>query len=260
MISNVLPVAATKVKAPSRPQGGRLVVLPSEPIFVTERSGTACVIKNYYNPEGMFSEVFAWCPGEPADRQDYGMTILSGNRRSYARLLRDLQPNVVRAYGGFWASDVACRYRLAGVPVVVSVHDPHPSMVHHSVQYADLIICISQAVERAVLAKGAARQRIRHLPNRVEFLRSVQERLKPKRWLIRVPLYERDWRVPLMAELGVDYRLDPTHFTEYTQESFAEAFLSFFCLLELIKARIVVAIQESLFNTIKVWLRKESPS
>ncbi len=51
-------------------------------------------------------------------------------------------------------------------------------------------------------------------------------------------------------------------FIEYfnTQETVAEAFLSFFCLLELIKARIVVAIQESLFNTIKVWLRKESPS
>ncbi len=51
-------------------------------------------------------------------------------------------------------------------------------------------------------------------------------------------------------------------FIEYfnQQETFAEAFLSFFCLLELIKARIVVAIQESLFHTIKVWLRKESPS
>ena len=63
---------------------------------------------------------------------------------------------------------------------------------------------------------------LEHLPNRVEFLRNAQKRLKPKRWLIRVPLYERDWRVPLMEELGVDYRLDETHFTEYTQESFAE--------------------------------------
>ena len=43
---------------------------------------------------------------------------------------------------------------------------------------------------------------LEHLPNRVEFLQAAQERLKPKRWLIRVPLYERDWRVPLMDELG----------------------------------------------------------
>ena len=44
------------------------------------------------------------------------------------------------------------------------------------------------------------------------------------------------------------------------QKTISEAFMSFFCLLELIKARIVVAVQESLFHTIKVWLRKESPS
>jgi segregation and condensation protein A len=51
-------------------------------------------------------------------------------------------------------------------------------------------------------------------------------------------------------------------FIEYfnQQKTISEAFLSFFCLLELIKARIVVAIQESLFHTIKVWLRKENPS
>lgn len=51
-------------------------------------------------------------------------------------------------------------------------------------------------------------------------------------------------------------------FIEYfnAQESIEEAFISFFCLLELIKARLVVAIQERLFHTIKVWLRKESLS
>jgi len=43
-----------------------------------------------------------------------------------------------------------------------------------------------------------------------------------------------------------------------SQESIEEAFVSFFCLLELIKARLVVAIQERLFQTIKVWMRKES--
>lgn len=51
-------------------------------------------------------------------------------------------------------------------------------------------------------------------------------------------------------------------FMEYfnAQESVEEAFVSFFCLLELIKARLVIAIQERLFQTIKVWLRKESLS
>jgi segregation and condensation protein A len=38
-----------------------------------------------------------------------------------------------------------------------------------------------------------------------------------------------------------------------SQESIEEALISFFCLLELIKGRIVIAVQESLFHPIKVW-------
>jgi len=49
-------------------------------------------------------------------------------------------------------------------------------------------------------------------------------------------------------------------FLEYldAQETLEEALISFFCLLELIKARLIVAIQEQLFHTIKVWLRKDA--
>jgi SAM-dependent methyltransferase len=61
---------------------------------------------------------------------------------------------------------------------------------------------------------------LEHLPDRVKFLRRVQAQAQPKRWLLRVPMYERDWRVPLMEELGVDYRLDDTHYTEYRKEEF----------------------------------------
>lgn len=63
---------------------------------------------------------------------------------------------------------------------------------------------------------------LEHLPGRPAFLRRVQETLQPQRMLIRVPLFERDWRVPLKQELGVEWRLDPTHATEYTLESFSE--------------------------------------
>lgn len=42
------------------------------------------------------------------------------------------------------------------------------------------------------------------------------------------------------------------------QESFEEAFIAFFSLLELIKSRIVIATQESPFQPIKVWLRKKA--
>lgn len=62
---------------------------------------------------------------------------------------------------------------------------------------------------------------VEHLDNRPAFLRGVVSAVQPSRLLLRVPVFERDWRVPLKEELGIDYRLDPTHFTEYTLESFA---------------------------------------
>lgn len=63
---------------------------------------------------------------------------------------------------------------------------------------------------------------LEHLSERPEFLRHIQHLTNPSRFLIRVPMFERDWRVPLKRELGVEWRLDPTHETEYTLESFAE--------------------------------------
>jgi ubiquinone/menaquinone biosynthesis C-methylase UbiE len=63
---------------------------------------------------------------------------------------------------------------------------------------------------------------LEHLPERSAFLRQLQRQYNPSRILIRVPLVERDWRVPLKRELGMEWRLDPTHETEYTLESFAE--------------------------------------
>jgi Uncharacterized conserved protein len=51
-------------------------------------------------------------------------------------------------------------------------------------------------------------------------------------------------------------------FIEYFNalENIEEALVSFFCLLELIRARIVIAVQESSFHTIKVWLRQKAES
>lgn len=63
---------------------------------------------------------------------------------------------------------------------------------------------------------------LEHIEQRVEFLSSVQARFHPARWLIRVPLINRDWRVPLRKELGLFHFSDATHFTEYTEESFEE--------------------------------------
>lgn len=61
---------------------------------------------------------------------------------------------------------------------------------------------------------------LEHFPERIAFLTALRKKLRPKRFLLRVPLFERDWRVPLKKELGMEWRLDPTHETEYTYERF----------------------------------------
>jgi SAM-dependent methyltransferase len=58
---------------------------------------------------------------------------------------------------------------------------------------------------------------LEHVADRAGFLARIRETAGPSRWLIRVPLFERDWRVPLRMELGMEWRLDPTHETEYTK-------------------------------------------
>lgn len=61
---------------------------------------------------------------------------------------------------------------------------------------------------------------LEHIEKRVEFLKVVLAKINPRTLLFRVPMYEREWMVPLKEELGVEYRLDRTHYIEYTQEKF----------------------------------------
>ncbi len=61
---------------------------------------------------------------------------------------------------------------------------------------------------------------LEHIEHRIEFLRSIRS-ISPK-FLIRVPLLNRDWVVVFKKELGSEWRLDMTHFTEFTPEQFKE--------------------------------------
>jgi SAM-dependent methyltransferase len=63
---------------------------------------------------------------------------------------------------------------------------------------------------------------LEHIQQRVPLLQKIRSAVRPQRFLIRIPLFERDWRVPLKEELGVEWRLDPGHEVEYTVDSFWE--------------------------------------
>jgi 2-polyprenyl-3-methyl-5-hydroxy-6-metoxy-1,4-benzoquinol methylase len=59
---------------------------------------------------------------------------------------------------------------------------------------------------------------LEHIADRPERLRTWAKWYQPQRFLIRVPRIDRDWRVPFKKELGLEWRLDDTHETEYTRE------------------------------------------
>ena len=61
---------------------------------------------------------------------------------------------------------------------------------------------------------------LEHIENRVELLSKIKN-IAPK-ILIRVPLLTRDWLSVYKKEIGLEYRLDNTHFIEYTEENFKQ--------------------------------------
>ncbi len=60
---------------------------------------------------------------------------------------------------------------------------------------------------------------LEHIKDRPTMLRRWTQWYRPSRFLIRVPAFDRDWKVPFKKELGVEWRLDDTHEIEYTRDS-----------------------------------------
>jgi SAM-dependent methyltransferase len=63
---------------------------------------------------------------------------------------------------------------------------------------------------------------LEHIVDRHAFLRALIDKTKAKRFLIRVPLFERDWRLAMRREVGANYYSDPDHEIEPTQEEFRQ--------------------------------------
>ncbi len=59
---------------------------------------------------------------------------------------------------------------------------------------------------------------LEHIEDRVGFMKNIKG--LALKYLIRVPMFDRDWIPLYKKELGVEWRLDLTHFTEFTRESF----------------------------------------
>jgi SAM-dependent methyltransferase len=61
---------------------------------------------------------------------------------------------------------------------------------------------------------------LEHIADRTGFLKALIATSGAKRFLIRVPLFERDWKMPMRREVGANYYSDPDHKIEPTQAEF----------------------------------------
>ena len=67
----------------------KLVVIPSDPIHAYEAKGTSSWIKDYYNPQGYFDEVYVLSPLEKNKTEKYGLKIIPvSNNVDYKKKLR----------------------------------------------------------------------------------------------------------------------------------------------------------------------------
>jgi len=147
----------------------RLAVIPSDPIKVYKMKGIESWLENYYNPLHFFDEVYILSPLEKEKRYEFSMNIIPTKPKQLKSRIRELNIDVIRAYGGYWACDMACNNKVNGVPVVVSVHDTNPKLLYNSIKKADVVFCMSEAVKKLVLTKFKKLDRVWILPNRVNF-------------------------------------------------------------------------------------------
>jgi glycosyltransferase involved in cell wall biosynthesis len=147
----------------------RLAVIPSDPTEAYKRKGIASWLKDYYNPLHFFDEVYLFSPLEKEERHEFGMHIIPTKPKQLKSYLKEFGVDIVRAYGGYWACDMACQNKVNGVPVVVSVHDKRLKFLHDSIKKADVIFCVSETVRKLVLTKVNKLDMVWLLPNRVNF-------------------------------------------------------------------------------------------
>ncbi len=61
---------------------------------------------------------------------------------------------------------------------------------------------------------------LEHIADRTGFLKDLLRASQATRCLIRVPLFERDWQMPLRRDLGINYFSDDDHKIEHSLEEF----------------------------------------
>lgn len=124
---------------------------------------------------------------------------------------------------GALAADLSrhCKYITA---IDISAEKIHEAMLCNSRENVEFIIGDATAYSfesnfDAVILSNV----LEHIENRVLFLRQIAQ--YSDKFIIRVPMIDKDWITLYKKERGVPYMLDPSHFVEYTYESFKKEVL-----------------------------------
>lgn len=145
----------------------KLVVIPSESIEDYEKKGLKR-LREYYNPASFFDEVFVVSPLEHEKRFAHGMQIIPVfDEHEFNSTIADIKPDVVRAYGAYWASNYVALFCPAHIPKIVSIHDTNNHLFYSGPKYFDRVICMTDAVRQLAIKKGVSDNRINVMPNRV---------------------------------------------------------------------------------------------
>ena len=148
----------------------RIAVIPNDPIASYLAAGFGEKwLKEYFNPMQFFDEVYALSPYEKDNSNLLGMQAIHTSITELHKRLKELKIDLVRAYGGFFPCEMACRNKVNGIPVIVSVHDTNPARLCDWIDKTDVVWCMSQAVKKLVLTKYKKEDRVWLLPNRVNF-------------------------------------------------------------------------------------------
>lgn len=149
----------------------RLVVFPSDPMDAYLKKGqTYEYYENYFNPGGYFDEVYSLSPwGKEREERHGNVTYIKARPREFRQLINKINPDVVRAYGGYHCADWLALSQTSGIPTVVSVHDTNPELIFDTIKYADNVICMSKCVQEAVREKVDCRGKGEYvMPNRID--------------------------------------------------------------------------------------------
>lgn len=149
------------------------------------------------------------------------------------RLTRYHQFFIDRITDGESVLDVGCGYgavarsiataRPASQVVGVDMNGPRLAQARASVNPQNLSFIEADATKPNAVGRSnvvVLSNVLEHIHERPSFLCALTQATGASRFLIRVPLFERDWQMPLRRELGLNYFSDDDHKIEHTLQEF----------------------------------------